>query len=429
MLESMMVADHGADLGGWEQSENAQLWGQDAVGTSPVLADGYLEVADRRSETPGGPRLGLGMAPLSGDLASTPRSVTNARPKRVLFDIGSPAGASPGKLWKDPTQNPAEIDEPIYSTNSTGLPADAAEFNRRQVKKDKEEDKKTMRRRMSFFNKGGKSRAKLTREQLKWAEAERNAEEVALRPDGSMPGTMARPVVLDEEAAMKMMAAASKPGFAPGGMGQTFLRKTGLSTMEDVRLDDAQRKQQWLESFNNNTVWDHNEEKWIYQKLDAWMSWGLAPREFEEPIYEPLNDVLGSDVATNYSAAGSSAPVSEFDLAVDELGRLARAAAPPAAPPAVPSTLNRAPISTLNRGPIKPPTMTVVNAGGGGLNDRILEDRPIGGSGAGIVSISGHFDPTGHSGYLAMSPEFPGEANRPPRPTFGQGPAHFHPSF
>ena len=397
MLESMMVADHGADLGGWQQSENAQLWGQQDT-ASPISADGYLEVADRRSETPG--------------------EVTT-RPKRVLFDMSSPGGGASGlepPVWKDPTQNPAELDEPIYSTKSTGLPVDAAEFNRQQAGKNKE-DKKTMRRRMSFFNKGGKSRGKLTREELKWAEAQRQSDEAAMRPSGSMPGTMARPVVLDDDAAfhadMKMRAAASKSGLklSPGSMDQTFLRKTGLSTMEDVRLEDAQRKQQWLERFNNNTVWDKNEEKWIYQKLDAWMSWGLAPREFEEPIYEPLHDVLGSESATNYSAAASSVPVSEFDVAADELRKLA-------APPPVPSTLHRAPISTLDRGPIKPPTITVVNAGGGGLaSDRILEDRPLGVSGTGVTSISDHFDPTGHSGYLSMRPEFPGEA----LPAFGQG--------
>ena len=436
VLESMMIADHGADLGGWQQSENAQLWGQD--GASPIgfvegagpridSPDGYLEVDDRRlSETPGG----LGAAPVSGvkqileqinqakadELASTPMSVTNARPKRRLFDMDSPGGGPQEGPWEDiyPTQNYAAADEPIYSTGSTGLPADAAEFNRMEAKKAKDH-KRTMRRRMSFFGKGGKSRGKLTREQLKWAEAQRQSEQAAMRPDGSMPRSMARPAVFDEDAGWKMAKAASKPSnFSPGGLGQNSLRKTGLS-LEDARLEDAERKQQWLESFNNNTVWDANEEKWIYQKTDPWMSWGLAPREFEEPIYQPLGSVLGSESG----AAPSSVPISEFDVAAEELAKLGghrkrHPPRPPVAPPPVPSTLNRAALNTLNRGPIKPPTMTVVNAGGGGLaSERILEDRPLGVIGTGITSISGHFDPTGHSGYLSMRPDFPDEQGRP----------------
>jgi hypothetical protein len=431
MLESMMVADHGADLGGWQQSENAQLWGQENS-ASPGSPEGYLEVDGRLVASPGG-------APLSGVQAilgqinqwdeptSVPTSVTTTRPKRVLFDMNSPGGASQQKPWEDiyPTQHPADDDEPIYATNMAGLPVDADEFNRREAKKAKDH-KRTMRRRMSFFSKGGKTRGKLTREQLKFAEAQRVANEAAERPSGSMPGTMARPVVIDDAAAMKL--AASKPAaFRPGGLGQDFLRKTGRS-VEDVRLQDAERKQQWLERFNNNTVWDPSQEKWIYEKLDAWMSWGLAPREFEEPIYEPLKE---SETATNYSAAASSVPVSEFDAAADRLGDLARASVPSAVPPPVPSTLNRQSLSTLNRGPIKPPTVTVVNAGGGGLvTDRILEDRPLGAVGTGITSISGHFDPTGHSGYLSMRPGFPDEAEvpRPQIPAFGQGPAHFHPT-
>ena len=119
---------------------------------------------------------------------------------------------------------------------------------------------------------------------------------------------------------------------------------------------------------------DPNEEKWLYQKLDPWMSWGLAPREFEEPVYQKLEDFLGANSET------SSAPASEISRAMG-------------APP-VPSTLNRAPIATLNRGPIKPPTVTVVNAGGGGLiNAGVPEDReliprePID-----ITSVSGHFE-------------------------------------
>jgi len=340
----------------------------------------------------------------------------------LLFDLDSPGGATPGKPWEDiyPTKSPADPAE---------LPADIAEHYR-GLALDGKDHKKTMRRRMSFFNKGGKSRAKLTKEQLKWADAQRQSEEAAMRPDGSMPRTMARPAVVDDVAAMKL--AASKPAASgPGGMGKASLRKTDAPFLEHARLEDAQRKQQWFERFNNNTVWDPNEEKWVYEKLDAWMSWGLAPREFEEPIYEPLKE---SETATNYSAAASSVPVSEFDAAADRLGDLARASAPSAVPPPVPSTLNRQSLSTLNtlnRGPIKPPTVTVVNAGGGGLaTDRILEDRPLGAVGTGITSISGHFDPTGHSGYLSMRPGFPDEAEvpRPQVPAFGQGPAHFHPT-
>ena len=135
---------------------------------------------------------------------------------------------------------------------------------------------------------------------------------------------------------------------------------------------------------------------------------GNAPRDFVEPIYEPLDDVLGSDRATNYTAAASSVPTSEFDLAA---GKLVQDAQLSEVAPLVPSTLTRVPLSTLNRGAIKAPTVTVVNAGGGG----ILEDRPLGRGalGIGVSSISGHFDPTGHSGYLSMRPEFPDEAQRP----------------
>ena len=402
MLDSMMInADHGANLGGWQQSENAQRWNQDGnsfgdgFGVEPTQNELglYLEVADQE---------------LSNRSSLTPgRSITNARPKRRLFDMNSPGGVSSGTTtWKDPTQNPAEQDEPISSTGqdepiystaaeSMGLPASA------------KEGKKTLRRKMSFFNKGGKSRAKLSRDQLKWAEAERQAENAASRPEGSMPRSMARPAILDDQAGVRTMAAgmAAASKSSPGGMGQDFLRKTGVSMEEGP--NDAQRKQQWFENFNNNTVWDNNEEKWIYQKTDAWMSWGLAPREFVEPIYEPLDDVLGSDSATNHTAAASSVPISEFDLAA---GKLVQDAQLSVVPPLVPSTLTRAPLSTLNRGAIKAPTMTVVNAGGGGLvTDRILDDRPLGR----VSSISGHFDPTGHSGYLSMRPEFPAQAQRP----------------
>ena len=104
------------------------------------------------------------------------------------------------------------------------------------------------------------------------------------------------------------------------------------------------------------------------------MSWGLAPREFEEPVYQKLEDFLGANSET------SSAPASEISRAMG-------------APP-VPSTLNRAPITTLNRGPIKPPTVTVVNAGGGGLiNAGVPEDRElVAREPIDITSISGHFE-------------------------------------
>jgi len=106
------------------------------------------------------------------------------------------------------------------------------------------------------------------------------------------------------------------------------------------------------------------------------MSWGLAPREFEEPVYERLEDLLGTNSEI------SSAPASEISAKL--------MAAPP-----VPSTLNRTPITTMNRGPIKPPTMTVVNAGGGGpINTGgVPEDRElVPRDSIDITSISGHFE-------------------------------------
>ena len=251
MLNAMMIADHGADLGGWQQSENAELWG----------SNGNDEMLRRNSVTSATSKESDGYLDLAGNASPQRRGSASEPRKRVLFEINSQPGTGDPNVftsftglerWSDPTAAPtpgAPAAPQTVAELMAGAGIDGAAFTEEGMTEPiydlgPKQGKKTMRRRMSFFNKGGKSRGKLTRDQLKYVEAEKKVEKAALRPDGSMPRTMARPIVQGD---------VDKATGERRWFGQAANAKEQLRSTAD--LTEATRKQQWLTEFNNNTVW------------------------------------------------------------------------------------------------------------------------------------------------------------------------------
>lgn len=259
MLNAMMIADHGADLGGWKQSENAELWGSS---DETQRRNSVTSTASKESENSDG------YLDLNGKPSPHRRGSANEpQKKRVIFEINPQSGPGDPNVftsftgvtglerWSDPTAAPAPGAPAAPQTVAelmAGAGIEAREFTEEGMTEPiydlgPKQGKKTMRRRMSFFNKGGKTRGKLTRDQLKYAEAERKAEKAALRPDGSMARTMARPVVQGEIEK------------ATGGRrwsGQAAHAKEAKEQLRSTaNLTEVARKQRWLDEFNNNTVW------------------------------------------------------------------------------------------------------------------------------------------------------------------------------